>query len=309
MTTIDTIAADTTETVAPVTVAIDDGPLTPDHDGRSRGWDASLHLDPEDRTVTVHAGIGNGTTFAVWHGRALSLAVDKAASGEHLRAVLESEEAQTILDEICGCYEGERWDGNNNIGQWSKDEDGEEPHRALVDQLEAMIAEVPCYSSAADWIGCAWGECRSEVEAAILGAASDGAEEAALDALAVAWIDNAEETILDRGDVRDQIDAMAEQLVEDGAERDVYLAEVTGGGAPECAPLDTMDLDKTLADIANIGETWCIVEASTPVDAWRKARALRSQGGAVVVAEARRLAGEWNYPEDALDRIVAALPA
>jgi len=70
-----------------------------------------------------------------------------------------------------------------------------------------------------------------------------------------------------------------------------------------------VDLDVAIADVANLGETWALVSAASEIDAWRKARALLPQGGAAVVAEARRLAGDWSYPGDAIDRIVVALPA
>lgn len=290
------------ETFAPITVTIDDGPLTPDTTG-TRGWRACLVLDPEERTVYAFTAIGSGTPMNVWHNRALALSVDATVSGEHLRDLLEGDEAQAILADLCDTYEGTHWDGHNNVGCWACDETGMPEHTAGVAALEQMIEGVPSYWSAAEWLSGAWSECKREVEEVILSAKDEAAEGVALDALADKWIEADGDAILDRADVRKQISAMVEELTEGDAE-EVYVVE----GA-EINALDDCDLDAVLTDISNLGETWVVVEATTEVGAARKARALRAQGGAACVAEARRLAAEWTYPGDALNRVAAALPA
>lgn len=305
MTTTDLTPA-ATESFAPVAVTIDDGPLTPDTTG-TRGWRACLVLDPEERTVYAFTAIGSGTPMNVWHNRALAISVNALTSGEHLRELLEGDEAQALLADLCDQYEGEEWDGHNNVGCWTCDEEtGLPEHTDAVAALEAMIEDVPSYWNAADWISGAYSECKREVRAAILSARDEAAEEAALDELADEWIDADGDAILDRADVRKQIDAMVEDLVRgtDADVEDVYVVE-----GDDINALDDCDLDTVLADVANLGETWVVVEATSDVGAARKARTLRAQGGAACVAEVRRLAAEWTYPADALNRIVAALPA
>lgn len=302
MTTTDMTPA-ATETFAPVAVTIDDGPLTPDTTG-TRGWRACIVVNPETRTVTISAIIGSGTPANVWHNRALALSVGALASGKHLRDLLEGDDAQALLADLCDQYEGTRWDGHNNVGTWAcDDETGLPDYTVPVATLEQMIEGVPSYWSAADWISGAYSECKREVEKAILSAKDESAEAAALDALANEWIAADGDAILDRADVRKQIDAIVDDLAE-GGEEEVYVVE----GA-EVNALEDCDLDAVLADIANLGETWVVVEATTEVGAARKARTLRAQGGAACVAEVRNLAAEWTYPGDALDRIVSALPA
>jgi hypothetical protein len=304
MTTIDTVTAAPETTIAPVTVAIDDGPVTPDADGRSRGWRATVIVSPTERRASLFTAIGSGVPADVWHNRVLSLAVNTAASGEAVRAILEDDAAQAILADLCDQYEGDRWDGHNHVGRWPCDEDGTPDYLSLIMRLEAMIAEAPCYQSAADWCSPAWSECKREVEAAILGAKDADAEEAALAALVDKWATDARDNgaLIDAADLREQVDAMADE----SGDADVYVVDIIDG-TPRCDTLDTVDLDADVEDMANLGETWALVEAASEVDAWRKARALFAQSG--VVAEARRLAGEWTYPGDALDRIAAALPA
>ncbi len=307
MTTIDTIA---TETVAPVTIAIDDGPVTPDADGRGRGWRASLVLDPEERRVTLFACIGSGTPADVWHNRSLSLAIDAAASGEAVRTILEGDDAQAILADLCDQYEGDTWDGHNQVGRWPCDENGMPDHVGPLANLEAMIAEAPCYQSAADWCSPAWSECKREVESAILGAKDTAAKEAALAALVDKWAVDARDNgaLIDANDLRKQVDAMAEELAGDLADDEtLYVVE----GARVDALRDC-DLDAVLADVGSLGETWCLVEATSEIRAARKARTLRAQGGAACVAEVRRLGDEWTCTMDGRDGVaalVAALPA
>ena len=308
MTNIDTIAADTTETVAPVAIAIDDGPVTPDADGRNRGWRASLILDPTERRVTLFTRIGSGTPVDVWHNRALSLSVDAAADGAAVRAILEGEDAQATLAGLCDMYEGDEWDGHNRVGRWPST-DGIEDHVGPVASLEALVAEAPCYSSAADWCSPAWGECKREVEAAILAAKDDAAEEAALAALADEWATDARDNgaLIDATDLRGQVNAMAEELAGDlSGDETLYVVE----GARVDALCDC-DLDTVLADVAHLGETWCLIEATSEIRAARKARTLRAQGGAACVAEVRRLGDEWVCTmgeRDGVAALVAALP-
>lgn len=307
MTTTDTTPAAET-TVAPVTIAIDDGPLTADSDGRNRGWRASLVLNPETRTVYPFTCVGSGTPANVWHNLALSLSVSAVASGKHLREMLEGDEAQAILAAIIDTYEGESWDGHNNVGRWSCDENGLPDYTCDVATLEAMIEAVPTFWSASDYLSPAWSECKREVEEAILGANDEAAEKAAIDALIAEWASSGATNgaLVDEGDLRACVDRMVTELTEGDAE-DLYLVE-----GEDVDTLDTMNLNSVVGDLANLGETWCIVEARSQVDAATKARALMAQGGAAVVAEVRRLADEWNYPVngvDALAVIVTALPA
>ena len=308
MTTTDTIAADTTETIAPVAIAIDDGPVTPDADGRSRDYRASLVLDPEKRRVYLFTCIGSGSPADVWHNRALSITVDTSADGAAVRAILEGEAAQSLLVDLCDMYEGDTWNGHNHVGSWPHT-DGLADHVAPVASLEAMIAEAPCYSSAADWCSPAWSECKREVEAAILGAKDADAEEAALAALVDKWATDARDNgaLIDADDLRKQVDAMAEELTGDLADDEtLYIVE----GARVDALRDC-DLDVVLADVGSLGETWCLVEATSEIRAARKARTLRAQGGAACVAEVRRLGDEWTCIMDGRDGVaalVAALP-
>jgi hypothetical protein len=176
-------------------------------------------------------------------------------------------------------------------------------------RLEAMIAEAPCYQSAADWCSPAWSECKREVEAAILGAKDADAEEAALTALVDKWATDARDNgaLIDAADLRKQVDAMAEELAGDLADDEtLYVVE----GARVDALRDC-DLGAVLADVGSLGETWCLVEATSEIRAARKARTLRAQGGAACVAEVRRLGDEWTCAMDGRDGVaalVAALP-
>jgi hypothetical protein len=309
MTTIDTVTAAPETTIAPVTVAIDDGPVTPDADGRSRGWRATVIVSPTERRASLFTAIGSGVPADVWHNRVLSLAVNTAASGEAVRAILEDDAAQAILADLCDQYEGDRWDGHNHVGRWPCDEGGTPDYLPLIMRLEAMIAEAPCYSSAADWCSPAWSECKREVEAAILGAKDADAEEAALTALVDKWATDARDNgaLIDAADLRKQVDAMAEELAGDLADDEtLYVVE----GARVDALRDC-DLGAVLADVGSLGETWCLVEATSEIRAARKARTLRAQGGAACVAEVRRLGDEWTCAMDGRDGVaalVAALP-
>jgi len=196
-----------------VLIKISNGPLTPDTTG-TRGWSASLVLDPEERTVYAFTTIGSGTPMNVWHNRALALSVGALASGKHLRDLLEGDEAQAILADLCDQYKGTEWDGRNNVGIWPCDEDtGLPDYTVPVATLEQMIEGVPSYWSAADWLSPAWSECKRDVEDAILSSKDEAAEDAALDALADKWIEADSDAILDHDDVRKCIDIMVEEIL------------------------------------------------------------------------------------------------
>jgi len=190
---------------APLTVSIQDGPLTPDFDGRNRGWRACLLLDPEDRTVSVFACIGSGTPEPVWHRRALTVSVNQAASGEHVAALVEANAA--LVQQIFDRYEGSHWDGNNTVGTWDEGDDGDLD--ALVQHLEAALEQAPTYWAAGDWLSGDWGGCRREVAQAL----ADGRD---LDQLAAEWVAGGarDGALLTRRDVRAQIDQMVEEVRE-----------------------------------------------------------------------------------------------
>lgn len=208
-TTIETKAPETTTST--VDIRIDDGPVTPDADGRNRGWSAALWLDPEDRDVTVWRGIGNGVPAHVWHNRSMHVAIHAGASGESVRAICEAHRA--TIAAIFDSYEGAEWDGSNHVGSWETDDDGEPLYVPLVAKLEAALAEAKTYWPAGDWLSGAWEEGKHEVAEAIDGLDGD-AREAALDEVAEAWVaqGKSDGVTVDLADVRRQIDRMVEQL-------------------------------------------------------------------------------------------------
>lgn len=128
--------------------------------------------------------------------------------------MLEGEDAQSLLLEICDTYEGTRWNGNNNVGCWSCDEETWTPDYTVpVDALEQMIErDVPSYWSAADWLSGAWSECKEQVLLVLLKFKDRDSEESELDALADEWIAADTDAILDRADVCKQIDLMVEEI-------------------------------------------------------------------------------------------------
>lgn len=299
-------AIETTETAAPVTIAIGEGPVTPDHDGRSRGWRCSLVINPETRTVTLDAGIGSGTPMNVWHNRALSLSLNVAADGEAVTELLEGEEAQELLAAICDSYEGTRWDGHNNVGCWAADEDDATmpAHVHWTTRLEAMLEDVSCYGSASDWLGGAWSECRDEVAKVIAGAATDKAEAEAIDSLIERWIDDARSNaslLLSESDVRRSVESMIEQLTEEDDD-DLWLVE---GG--EATRLSECDEAKAVADAASLGETWWVVDALNATLAHRAARALRAAGVGAARDEVKRLDGKYTYDGAILTNLAASV--
>lgn len=306
-----TPATETTPaTIEPVTIRIDAGPVTPDFDGRSRGWQAVLILDPDDRDVTLHAGIGAGTPGNVWHNLALSLSINEAASGEALTEILESDEAQSLLAAICDSYEGTRWDGHNTVGVWAKEEneDGEflaYTHEAHVARLEEMLSEAATFWSAGDWFAGAGSNCRADVRKAILASATEEAERLALAALVTGYVtDGAEnDALLDEGDVAKYVARLAAEATDEYRADIFYVVQRDG----TICTIDDADLDECVADAGNLGETWWVVEATSPVKAWRATRALRAEGTSAARAELRRLESAWE--SEALTALVAALPA
>lgn len=290
--------------VEPVTIRIDAGPVTPDFDGRSRGWQAVLILDPDDRDVTLHAGIGAGTPGNVWHGLALSLSINTAASGEALTEILESDEAQALLAAICDSYEGTRWDGHNTVGVWAKDEDGEPLYATDIAVLSDMLKEAANYWAAGDWFAGAWHEVRAEVRAAILASATEEAERLALAALVSNYVTGAaaDNALLDESDVAECVADLAAQATDEDEDDTFWCVEPDGTTTPLADVVESC-----VADAGNLGETWWVVEATSPVKAWRATRALRAEGTSAARAELRRLESAWE--SEALTALVAALPA
>lgn len=195
-----------------IAIRIDDGPLTPDFDGRSRGWKAILVLDPEDRDVTVFTCIGSGTPMSVWHNRALGVAVNEAAAGESVRAILEDHRNQ--IDAIFATYQGTRWDGSAHVGQWSTDESNVPEYALLLEALELALESASAYWSAGDWLGGDWSGCKRELANAMAEAGDDEDRDAVLDRVAAQWVEEGKsnDALLDLADVRRQIDRMVEQL-------------------------------------------------------------------------------------------------
>jgi len=208
-----------------IDIDIDDGPVTPDHDGRGRGWQAILILDPEAREVTVHAAIGGAVPAPLWHGRWLSVSLKAAASGEHLRDLLKGEEAMGILNDIFDCYEGSRWDGHNHVGVWKCEVHDETehgtvktwPHHAMTEALQRMVEDVPCFWSAADWLEPAWSECKREVQKIIEKTDEGPDRDDAISVLVDEWITDAStnDALIDADDLRKQIGAMVQELAEE----------------------------------------------------------------------------------------------
>ena len=196
----------------PVTISVDDGPVTPEASGHSTGWRASLILNPETRNVYLFTSIGSGTPIDVWHNRALSFSVDACASGEHVRELLEGDDMQEALATIIDSYEGDTWDGHNNVGSWSGEADDE------IQQVTTALESVTTYSNASDWLSPAWSESRNDVADALAEADTEEEREAALDALAEGWAAAGESdgVLVDKDDLRRCIDQMAEEVAADG---------------------------------------------------------------------------------------------
>lgn len=293
-TTIETPAAvETPEAAgADIKIVIDDGPITPDFDGCSRGWRSELILDAEERKIYVYTCIGAGTLGTVWHGIDRSASVNESASGEHVRAILEDN--RDLIDSIFDCFEGRTWDGSNHRGTWSEEADG------LIASLEAKVAEAPCFWSAGDWFSPAWSECKRDLEKRI-GDLGGEALDKKLGEVAEAWVTEgaSNDALLDADDVRKQIDQMVEELREGDA--DLWIVE---GG--EATALDECEAQAAIDDLPNLGETWWIVEATSEYTARVEARKVRGQGAGAGLATVRALLDSWNYDE--LERIGEHLP-
>lgn len=295
----------------PVSVSIPDGPVTPDADGRSRGWSAALVVDPESRSAYLFTTIGAGTPGNVWHGRARCYTVNPAASGERLRALLESEEGQRLLAEICDAYQGAEWDGHNLRGQWAAgtEDDGTADDAAGL-ALEARLAELPTYWAAGDWIGGDRPGVAREVRELVLAAESDEAEARALRQYAERMAeDAARDALLDADDLETEIKALAEEARaedEDTEEdRPFWVVERGIEGEPSIVLLREQDRGPLLGGLPKLGKAWAIVEASTPVRAWVAARALLAQGPEATVEHLRALERQWS--DETIEALVAAL--
>lgn len=295
----------------PVSVSIPDGPVTPDFNGRSQGWRASLVVDPEDRSAYLDTGIGAGTPGNVWHGRARSYTINVAASGEALRALLEGEEGQALLAEICDAYEGAEWDGSNLRGQWAAgtEDDGTADDTAGL-ALEALLAELPCYWAAGDWIGGDRPGVAREVRELILAAESDEAEAKALRQYAERMAEDAErDALLDVDDLESEIKALADEArdAEEDTEEDRPFWVVERGieGEPPIVLLRESDRVALLGSLPTLGKAWVIVESATPVRAWVAARALLAQGPEATIDHLRALERQWS--DETIEALVAAL--
>lgn len=87
----------------------------------------SLWLDPQKRKLRVQQVMRtNSTTFALWHGRELEELLTppeheaEAPDADALKEYLESDEAQTLLDQVCSGHSVD-WDGNNMVGSLTED--------------------------------------------------------------------------------------------------------------------------------------------------------------------------------------------
>ena len=184
-----------------------------------------LVIDPTDRDVSDYAAVGNGIPMHAFHHHTRMLPVNNNIVGAELLAMLRGAEAQEIIAGIIGHWQGKEWDGNNHIGVWSTDEHGgpAEALEALEHQLSELLAAVPVYVDADDYVGnwLSW-ESFDEAEALsavvaewITDARADGvwlvAEE--VTAVLTEWLTNR------RDELRDE-----EELTEEDSER-LALAE------------------------------------------------------------------------------------
>ena len=184
-----------------------------------------LVIDPTDRDVSDYAAVGNGIPMHAFHHHTRMLPVNNSVVGAELLAMLRGEEAQEIIAGIIGHWQGKEWDGNNHVGVWSTDEHGgpAEALEALEHQLSELLAAVPVYVDADDYVGnwLSW-ESFEEAEALsavvaewITDARADGvwlvAEE--VTAVLTEWLTNR------RDELRDE-----EELTEEDSER-LALAE------------------------------------------------------------------------------------
>lgn len=301
-------ASETSEDFEPIEIAIEDGPVTPDFDGRSRGWRASIVIDPEDREVTLYTCIGSGVPMSVWHGLQMQIGIDIAASGESVRELLESDEGQSLLNDLIDCYQGSRWDGSNTVGSWGRDEDGFLTCDGVTEKLSQLLEQAETYWSASDWLACDWSGCKSEVAKIIMSATSDEAEEKALGEHAEMLVDTgrSDGSLLDIDDVGEQIELLVSEVEQDDEDDTFWV--VTGpartGEPADAHKLAETDMASAIADTKNLGETWWVVEATTPIKAWRAARKLRTGAGSGR-DELIRLESEWR--DDNLATLVAAL--
>jgi len=112
-------------------------------------------IDPTDRDVSDYAAVGNGIPMHAFHHHTRMLPVNNHVVGAELLAMLRGEEAQEILAGIIGHWQGKQWNGNNHIGIWSTDEHGgpAEALEALEHQLSELLAAVPVYADADDYVG------------------------------------------------------------------------------------------------------------------------------------------------------------
>lgn len=297
-------AAETTDDFEPITIDIEDGPVTPDFDGRSRGWQASIVVDPEERSVFLYTCIGGGVPASVWHNLQYQIGINVAASGESVRELLESDEGQSLLDQLIDCYQGSKWNGS-----WGRDEDGFLACDGVTEKLSQLLEQAETYWSASDWLACDWSGCKSEVTKIIMSATSDEGERVALGEHAEMLVDTgrSDGSLLDIDDVGEQIELLVSEVEQDDEDDTFWV--VTGpartGEPADAHKLAETDMASAIADLKNLGETWWVVEAATPIKAWRAARKLRTGGAGSGRDELLRLESEWR--DDNLAALVAAL--
>ena len=187
-----------------------------------------LVIDPTDRDVSDYAAVGNGIPMHAFHHHTRMLPVNNNVVGAELLAMLRSEEAQEIIAGIIGHWQGKQWNGSNYIGTWSTDEHGmpAEDLEALEHQLSELLASVPVYADADDYVGgwLSW-ESFDEVEALsavvaewITDARADGvwlvAEE--VTAVLTEWLSNRRDELRDEGELDEEDSerlALAERLL------------------------------------------------------------------------------------------------
>jgi hypothetical protein len=112
-------------------------------------------IDPTDRDVSDYAAVGNGIPMHAFHHHTRMLPVNNNVVGAELLAMLRGEEAQEIIAGIIGHWQGKEWNGSNHVGIWSADEHGgpAKALEALEHQLSELLAAVPVYADADDYVG------------------------------------------------------------------------------------------------------------------------------------------------------------
>lgn len=170
-------------------------------------FQALLYLVPADESdsghpeVTLHGGAGTvGIPMPAWHGLWARIGSYRTgAEGESVLRVLEALEHQIV--EASDSYQGRRWNGHNQVGQWESDELG------TPETLDALSD--------------AWG-----VESLSIAYAWDAAEYLAgdTDSVADAVLSRIGQRIHDQDAVDAAIELQAESEIQDARSQDAILA-------------------------------------------------------------------------------------